>query len=172
MNHIHAFNQNKAIQKDLDDIDSLKDFFNDIIDSRYTFWLTKKNELVERNKYLTDNLNESIKFKNRVNKYNPEKKDVYIETIDKNINYVNQCLVKVTDLLKMVNNKLLKNKNSITAIVLNYIKENKLKARNESLKLYDTIKFDEQRNREISSVLTKYHNKIIEPGINMIINFI
>jgi dihydroxyacetone kinase-like predicted kinase len=85
---------------------------------------------------------------------------------------VNQCLVKVTDLLKMVNNKLLKNKNSITAIVLNYIKENKLKARNESLKLYDTIKFDEQRNREISSVLTKYHNKIIEPGINMIINFI
>ena len=123
-----------------------------------------------------NSLNYLIRKRNKIESINLIEDDSSVtsreSSIDKNINYVNKCLVKVTDLLKMVNNKLLKNKNSITAIVLNYIKENKLKARNESLKLYDTIKFDEQRNREISSVLTKYHNKIIEPGINMIINFI
>lgn len=172
MNHIHVFNQNKAIIKDLDDIDSLKDFFKGIIDSRYTFWLTKKDELNERNKYLTNILNSSIKFKNRVNKHNPENKEIYIDKIDKNITYINERLVKVNDLIKMINNKLAKNKDSIIAIINNFIKDNKMKARNESLKLYDSIKNDKERNNEICSILTKCHNKIIQPGIDIVVNFI
>jgi len=172
MNNIHAFNQNKEIIKDLNAIDSLKDFFKDIIERRYSFWSKKKEELQDRNKYFTEILNSSIKFKNRVNKYNPEKKEIYIEKIDKNIDFVNQRLVKVNDLIKMINNKLSKNKDSINAIIGNYIKENKMKARNESLKLYDTVKIETDRNNQISSILTKYHNKIIQPGIDMIVNFI
>lgn len=172
MNNLFAFNQNKEIIKDLNEIDSLKDFFKDIIDRRYNFWLEKKNDLIDKNLYLTNILNISIKFKNRVNKYNPKNKEEYLLKIDNNITYINQKLVKVNDLIKMINTKLSKNKESINAITNNFIKDNKMKARAESLKLYDTIKNENERNNNIRSILIKYHNKIIQPGINMIVNFI
>jgi hypothetical protein len=172
MNHINEFNQNKDIKRDLDDIDRLKDFFKDIIDARYSFWLAKKTELNDQATYLNNNLILSVKYKNRVNKYNPENSSIYLEKINQNIDYVNTQLTKLNNLIKMIDTKLTKNKDSINAIVANYIKENKMKARNESLQLYNKIKNNDERNLEIIKVLIKYHNKIIQPGIEMIINFI
>jgi hypothetical protein len=172
MNHINEFNQNKDIKRDLDDIDRLKDFFKDIIDVRYSFWLKKKTELIDQATYLNNNLILSVKYKNRVNKYNPENSHIYLEKINQNIDYVNTQLTKINNLIKMIDTKLTKNKESINAIVANYIKENKMKARNESLQLYNKIKDNDERNLEIIKVLIKYHNKIIQPGIEMIINFI
>jgi len=168
MNNLHAFNQDKEIRKELDDIESLKDFFTNIIDKRYSFWLKKKNELLDRNKYLSDILSSIIKIKNKICKFNSKNK--YTDRIDENINYVNIKLIKVNDLLKMIDNKLSKNKESIYSIINNFVKDNKTKARNESLKMYN-IKNDECK-KIISKILIDHHNKIIQPGIDIILKFI
>ena len=79
MNNLHVFNQDKEIRKELDDIESLKDFFKDIIDRRYSFWLNKKNILLDRNKYLSDTLASIIKIKTKVCKFNTF---LYLSSID------------------------------------------------------------------------------------------
>jgi hypothetical protein len=198
---LKKFNQNKDIQKELSDFESLGQLFETHVDHRLLLYTKNKEECQKEKASLEGNLAELVKIKHVLQSYLGrwtidkaiERFSSLDKIVDENIELVKQKI----DRIDKIYVKLTKNKNSIMALINDHLKTVKTKARDESLALYNNtalveliddekirkiikqsrippeveLKIEELRTEQMRKIYIKYYNTGISQIINIIIHF-